>query len=69
MKRIAKILLVCMTAVTISCSDSKALWTGDDVMRIASISKSFVATGILQLVEGALDYKIYSIPVWWDCTR
>lgn len=110
MKRIAKILLVCMTAVTISCSDSKhdkpyvpanpgnqetidgtvaefskimqrynaaglavaavkdgeivytntfgykdldskALWTGDDVMRIASISKSFVATGILQLVE------------------
>ena len=31
--------------------DAKAPWRKDDVLRIASISKSFVATGILQLVE------------------
>lgn len=31
--------------------DSKAPWKEEDVLRIASISKSFVATGILQLVE------------------
>lgn len=31
--------------------DTKAPWRKDDVLRIASISKSFVATAILQLVE------------------
>ncbi|MBQ7017790.1 MAG: beta-lactamase family protein [Bacteroidales bacterium] len=31
--------------------EAKKPWEGKDVLRIASISKSFVATGILQLVE------------------
>ncbi len=31
--------------------ETKAPWRRDDLLRIASISKSFVATGILQLVE------------------